>query len=71
METSPRDRDVALVLGGGNTVGAYHAGVFEVLQARGIRPGWVVGASMGAVSAAIILGNALEDRVARLCQFWD
>jgi NTE family protein len=59
------------VFAGGNALGAYHAGGYEALQARGIRPGWIVGASIGAVTAAIIAGNAPEDRVARLREFWD
>lgn len=71
MEGSSRGRDVALVLSGGNALGAYHAGVFEVLQARGVRPDWVVGASMGAITGALIAGNAPEDRIARLRQFWN
>ena len=65
------DRDTALVLAGGNALGAYHAGAYEVLHERGIKPDWVVGASMGAVTAAIVVGNAPEDRVAKLRQFWD
>ncbi len=69
--TAPSDRgDVALVLSGGNALGAYHAGVYEVLHERGIRPGWIVGASMGAVTAAIVAGNAPEDRVSQLRRFW-
>ena len=64
-------RDLALVFAGGNAVGSYHAGVYETLHARGHRPGWVVGASIGAVTAAIIAGNAPEDRVAKLGQFWE
>ncbi|GJD82351.1 patatin-like phospholipase family protein [Methylobacterium haplocladii] len=71
METSARTRGIALVLSGGNALGAYHAGAFEVLQAHDIRPDWVVGASMGAVMAAIIVGNAPEHRLPRLRQFWD
>jgi NTE family protein len=59
-----------LVLSGGNALGAYHAGVYEVLQERGIRPDWIVGASMGAVTAAIVAGNAPEDQVAKLRAFW-
>ena len=47
----------ALVFAGGNALGAYHAGGYEALQARGIRPGWIVGASIGAVTAAIIAGR--------------
>lgn len=68
---SPDTRDIALVLAGGNALGAYHAGGYEVLQARGIAPGWIVGASIGAVTAAIIAGNPPEDRVPRLRRFWD
>ncbi|SFL29263.1 patatin-like phospholipase family protein [Methylorubrum salsuginis] len=71
MHDIPRLRDVALVLSGGNALGAYHAGVFEVVEARGLRPGWLVGASMGAITAAIIVGNPPERRVARLREFWD
>ncbi|AWB24466.1 patatin-like phospholipase family protein [Methylobacterium currus] len=66
-----RPRDTALVLAGGNALGAYHAGGYEMLQARGIQPGWIAGASIGAVTAAIIAGNAPEHRVERLRQFWD
>ena len=68
---SSGSRDIALVLSGGNALGAYHAGVYEVLQERGIQPDWIVGASMGAVTAAIVAGNAPEDRVAKLRGFWN
>lgn len=61
---------VALVLGGGNALGAYHAGAYEVLDSRGFRPSWIVGASVGAVTAAIIAGNAPEERVDKLRTFW-
>ena len=71
MDTASPTCDIALVLGGGNALGAYHAGAFEILQDRGIRPGWVVGASMGAIMGAIIAGNAPEERVPRLRAFWE
>lgn len=71
MESSPPARDIALVFGGGNALGAYHAGGYEVLQERGIRPDWVVGASVGAITAAIVVGNAPEDRLSRLHRFWN
>src|SRR5262249_57703440 len=32
---------------------------------------WVAGISIGAINCAIIAGNAPEDRVARLRQFWE
>lgn len=64
-------RDLALVFAGGNAVGAYHAGTYEALHGHGLRPDWVVGASIGAVTAAIVAGSAPEDRVAKLRTFWD
>ena len=64
-------RDLALVFAGDNAVGAYHAGTYEALHGSGLRPDWVVGASIGAVTAAIVAGNAPEDRVAKLRTFWD
>ena len=62
--------NLVLVLGGGNALGAYHAGAFESLHEAGLRPSWIVGASIGAVTGAIIAGNAPENRVERLRQFW-
>ena len=63
--------DVALVLGGGNALGAYLGGAYEVLHERGPQPDWIIGASAGAVTGAIIAGNAPEDRVPKLRQFWE
>ena len=36
-----------------------------------IEPQWIVGGSIGAVTGAIIAGNAPEDRLPRLKAFWD
>jgi NTE family protein len=66
----PHGTDFALVLGGGNALGAYLAGGCELLEERGLRPGWIVGASMGAVTGAILAGNRPEERLPRLRQFW-
>ena len=60
-----------LVLQGGGALGAYQAGVFEAMDAHGLRPDWVAGVSIGAINAAIIAGNPPERRVARLHEFWD
>lgn len=62
--------DVALVLGGGNALGAYHLGVCERLLAAGLEPSWFVGTSIGAVTAAILVGNSRESRLDRLRAFW-
>ena len=65
-----RTSRIALVLGGGNALGAYHAGAYEHLHQNGIRPDWIVGASIGAVMGAILAGNAPEERLDKLNQFW-
>jgi NTE family protein len=59
------------VLGGGNALGVYHAGAYEQLHHAGIKPDWIVGASIGAVMGAIIAGNAPDDRLPRLREFWE
>ena len=61
---------VALVLQGGGALGAYQAGVYEALSEAGIYPNWIAGISIGAINAAIITGNAPNDRVDRLREFW-
>src|SRR5690606_30996120 len=62
---------IALVLQGGGALGAYQCGVYQGLHEAGIRPNWLAGISIGAINAAIIAGNAPEDRVDRLQAFWD
>ncbi|MDZ5645784.1 patatin-like phospholipase family protein [Nitrospirillum sp. BR 11828] len=60
-----------LVLGGGNALGAYHGGVYEALCEADIQPDWIVGASIGAVTGALIAGNAPEERLPRLRRYWE
>ena len=62
---------VALVLQGGGALGSYQCGVYEGLHDAGIRPNWYAGISIGAINAAIIAGNAPEDRIPRLREFWE
>ncbi|HEX7813651.1 patatin-like phospholipase family protein [Dyella sp.] len=61
---------IALVLQGGGALGAYQAGVYEALEASGLRPNWIAGISIGALNAAIIAGNPPEQRVDKLREFW-
>ncbi len=61
---------VVLVLQGGGALGAYQAGVFQALDEAGIEPDWIIGTSIGAINAALIAGNAPENRLARLEEFW-
>jgi NTE family protein len=61
---------VVLVLQGGGALGSYQAGVYEALQEAGIEPDWIVGTSIGAINASLIAGNAPQNRLARLIEFW-
>src|ERR671915_332382 len=65
-----RVQRIALVLGGGNALGAYLAGAYETLHEQGVRPDNLVGASIGAVTGAILAGNPPERRLERLHEFW-
>ena len=62
---------IALLLQGGGALGAYQAGVYEALAEAGLHPDWVAGISIGAINAALIAGNAPEDRVSKLRAFWE
>jgi NTE family protein len=60
-----------LLLQGGGALGAYHGGVYEGIADVGFAPDWVVGISIGAINAALIVGNPAERRVERLHEFWN
>jgi NTE family protein len=62
---------VVLVLQGGGALGAYQVGVYQAMHEAGIEPQWVIGTSIGAINAALIAGNAPQDRLQRLHAFWD
>jgi NTE family protein len=62
---------VALLLQGGGALGAYQAGVYQRLLEADIEPTWISGISIGAINSAIIAGNARQDRIARLREFWE
>lgn len=68
---SSYDKKVALVLQGGGALGSYQAGVYEALASSEYLPDWVAGISIGAIHAAIIAGNAPENRVECLRSFWE
>jgi len=67
----PPYESIALVLQGGGALGAYQAGVFEGLQEAGIPLSRLAGISIGALNTAIIAGNAPENQVDRLREFWE
>lgn len=67
---SSLDGQIVLVLHGGGALGAYQAGVYQALHEAGIEPDWVIGTSIGAINASAIAGNAPENRLVRLREFW-
>ena len=68
--TADRAFDLVLVFSGGNALGAFQAGVYEALDEQGLAPDWMIGASIGAINAAVIAGTAREDRLAALRDIW-
>jgi len=72
---APADRkppgQIVLVLQGGGALGAFQAGVYEALHDAGVEPDWVIGTSIGAITAGLIAGNAPADRLPRLRAFWE
>jgi NTE family protein len=67
---SPFER-VVLVLQGGGALGAYQAGAFQALNEAKIQFDWLCGVSIGAINAALVIGNPPERRVERLRDFWE
>jgi NTE family protein len=70
MENDWRPAQVVLVLQGGGALGAYQVGVYQALHEAGIEPDWVIGTSIGAINAALIVGNPPGQRLHRLNTFW-
>lgn len=69
--TIPNYKETVLICQGGGALGSYQAGVYEGLSNHGIQPTWVAGISIGALNSCIIAGNAAENRVEKLKEFWD
>lgn len=61
---------IVLVLQGGGALGAYQVGVYQALNEAGLEPDWVIGTSIGAINAALIAGNAKDNRMEALREFW-
>jgi NTE family protein len=62
--------EIVLVLQGGGALGSYQVGVYQALHEAGIEPDWIIGTSIGAINASLIAGNAPEQRLSRLTEFW-
>ncbi len=61
---------LAVVLGGGASLGAFEVGVIDVLARRGIVPDLLVGTSIGAVNAAYWALHPSPDVADRLLDLW-
>ncbi|KDM67546.1 patatin-like phospholipase family protein [Acidiphilium sp. JA12-A1] len=59
-----------LLLQGGGALGAYQAGAYEALAEHAYDPDWIIGVSIGAINASLIVGNPPERRLERLREFW-
>ncbi|MBS7698818.1 MULTISPECIES: patatin-like phospholipase family protein [unclassified Chelatococcus] len=70
LQRPPFD-SIALLLQGGGALGSYQAGVYEALAEAELHPDWIAGISIGAINSAIIAGNAPNERVSKLRQFWE
>jgi NTE family protein len=62
-------REIWLCLSGGNALGAYHAGVYRALEAAGVLPTRIAGASIGGIIGAIIAGNPPPERARQIDRF--
>lgn len=65
-----RSPTVCLALAGGNALGAYTAGAVEALENAGVRFDVISGASIGALTAAIVAGNPPGQAARALREFW-
>src|SRR3977135_1268002 len=68
--TTPAKAQRVLVLQGGGALGSYQAGAYQALCHHDFEPEWIAGISIGALTAALAAGNARENRVALLKEFW-
>jgi NTE family protein len=66
----PRAPLTAFVFSGGGSLGAIEVGMLRELLNRGEHPGFVVGASAGAINAAYFAGSPNRDGVAMLESLW-
>jgi NTE family protein len=62
---------IAFVMQGGGSLGSYQMGVVKALLEHGLEPDWIAATSIGAIQAAIIVGNPPKKRIQKLQDFWE
>lgn len=62
---------IACVFQGGGALGAYQVGAYRAIHERGYSPNYLAGVSIGAINCAIIAGNAPENQIDKLMEFWE
>lgn len=62
--------NITLIFSGGVALGAYQAGGYAALHDHHLRPRWIAGSSTGAVNAAVIAGNRIDERIEKLRVLW-
>lgn len=73
-EKPPRPQHIGLVLGGGAARGMAHIGVLEALEAHGVRPDFIVGASAGSLVGGLYAAGLPTSRMRTLAhqiKWWD
>ncbi len=65
------EKRITLLLQGGGALGSYQAGAYEALAEQDYHPDLIIGVSIGAINASLIVGNRPERRVERLREFWE
>jgi NTE family protein len=62
--------ETVLIMQGGGSLGAYECGVYKTLERHDIALDIVAGTSIGALNAAIIVGNNTDSPARDLEKFW-
>src|SRR5215471_15712795 len=66
----PTEAKTAFVFAGGGSLGAIQVGMLRTLLARGVRPDFVVGSSVGAINASYFAAAPDAEGVAALGRIW-
>lgn len=68
--TTDRDASPAFVLSGGGNLGALQVGMMYALVESGLRPGMIVGTSVGAINGAFLASRPDLPGIAEIARLW-